>query len=107
MKKQTDPQKNIPKTIGKTVPLCKRLTKAETPAPVIIWINPINADALPALYVNGAKAKAVQLGTNNPSESKKVKIMAIKMLGESRSNPNKENIKTEIPSNTKLAKVIT
>ena len=39
----------------------------------------------------------MQFGTNNPSENKNVKIIAIKIPGESKSNPNKENIKIEIP----------
>ena len=101
------PQKNIPKTIGNVVPLCKRLTSAEIPAPVIIWINPINAEALPALYVNGAKAKAVQFGTNNPSENKNVKIIAIKSAGDNKSNPNKTNIKIDMKTKTTLEIVIT
>lgn len=106
IKKQIMPQKNMPKTIGNTVSLCKTLTKAETPAPVIICMNPINAEALPALYVNGANAKAVQLGTNNPSENKKVKINAINKLGVSRFKPSKAIKSMETNNSVKLDIVI-
>ena len=60
--------------MGNDVPFCKTLTIADITAPILIWIKPISADALPALWLNGAIESADALGNINPWQHKNINI---------------------------------
>ena len=63
-------QPAITQTIGIAVPLLSMPTSADEPAPKAIWIEPINAEALPASFVKGAIESADELGKLNPWQHK-------------------------------------
>ena len=65
-----DEQPAITAVIGIAVPLLNNPTNAEEPAPSAICIEPINAEALPASFVNGAIESAEELGKLNPWQHK-------------------------------------
>ena len=63
-------QNAITPVIGKVVGLLKTLTIADINAPTLIWINPIRADAFPALEAKGAMESADAFGNKNPWQHK-------------------------------------
>ena len=70
-------QQHITTAIGMAVPLLKILTKAVETAPIPSCIAPINAEAVPAFLVKGAKHSADELGNANPCVLKKTQIKKI------------------------------
>ena len=70
-------QQHITTDIGMAVPLLKILTKAVETAPIPSCIAPINAEAVPAFFVKGAKQSADEFGNANPCVLKKTQIKKI------------------------------
>ena len=70
-------QQAITPVIGIAVWFCKTLTSADVPAPMVIWIAPISADALPALCPNDARESADALGKTKPCVHRKIKMRKI------------------------------
>ncbi len=68
-------QHAITQVIGNAVRFCSKLTNAEVSAPIPIWIAPIKADAVPALWLKGASESAEEFGKVNPWQHKKIKII--------------------------------
>lgn len=63
--------------IGQTTSAANILIDAEAKAPKPICKAPINADALPAFFVNGAKESAEALGLIKPKHAKNSAIKPI------------------------------
>lgn len=76
-------QKAIIPTIGMAVLLCRKLTIAEIIAPAPIRQLPINADALPVCFLNGANESAEVFGPVKPCPVKNTNIIPIRLY-----NPN-------------------
>lgn len=70
-------QQHITTDIGIAVPLLKILTKAVETAPIPSCMAPINAEAVPAFFVKGAKQSADEFGNANPCVLKKTQIKKI------------------------------
>src|SRR5690348_15774969 len=64
-------------TMGTAVLLKNKPTSAEATAPQPICNAPINAEAIPAPFVNGAIANAAELGNVNPWQLRNKKIRKI------------------------------
>lgn len=87
-----EPANAIPSSIGNRVSLCIAPTNADSEAPHTICKKPINAEALPAVFLKGANAIAVALGTNNPKQNRKLNINVIKIPKVINLNPYKATI---------------
>lgn len=89
--KEVIPQNAIMNTIGKRVLLCKRLIIPDIIVPQTIWMKPISADAVPALFSKVINASAVVLGTINPDINRKAKSAIMRILASiiPRANPSK------------------
>ena len=74
-------QKAIHANIGNALSESNELTTAETRALIPIWILPISADARPASFGKGDKAKAVVLGFTLPSMTINKNIKAMERNG--------------------------
>ena len=59
--KLTIAQANITPVMGRAVWLFRKLTAAEVRAPMLIWIPPIRAEAVPAFRLKGARERADEL----------------------------------------------
>jgi hypothetical protein len=77
IKKLVTAQTHITAAIGIAVPLFKILTNAVDTAPMPNCIAPINAEAVPAFFVNGAKESADELGNAKPCVLRKIQIKKI------------------------------
>ena len=73
-------QQAITPVIGNDVLLLNALTIAELNAPMLIWIVPSIAEALPAFFVNGAKESADALGKIKPWQQRNIAIITIAFI---------------------------
>ncbi len=74
MREAVKEQSAITPVIGNEVPFCKTLTTADIIAPILIWMKPIKAEALPALCAKGAIESADALGNIKPWQDKNKKM---------------------------------
>lgn len=88
-------QQAITPVMGIAVWFCKRLTNADVHAPMPIWMAPINAEALPALWPNGARESADELGNVKPWQHKKIKMR--KMVLNNSLKPKSASRKSVMP----------
>ena len=74
MREAVKEQSAITPVMGNEVPFCRTLTTADIIAPMLIWMKPINAEALPALCAKGAIESADALGKMKPWQQKNTKM---------------------------------
>jgi len=77
MEKLAIAQHAITPVMGRALWLLKKLTMAVESEPMPICRAPSNADALPAILVNGASERAEVLGNVNPWQLRKINIKSI------------------------------
>lgn len=66
-------QQAMTPVMGRAVWLLRKLTRAEAKAPMLIWIPPRRADAVPALRPKSARDRAEELGKMQPWQQRKRK----------------------------------